>query len=157
MDPSPWRPNQDNTTRIHSRSQPCPVPSTPTLPHIWAQDFPEAFSSSGFIWEQVALVKITLCSRTENKMSRQTKHLHFPNILKSSGVSRDGWEAKGPGPSMGGLGWPCISILSSFPGKSWGDGHSPSLSPMTSLIFATKEYISFAVTSYFLFHCTILF
>lgn len=102
MDPSPWRPNQDNTTGIHGRSQPCPLPSTHALPHIGVQDFPEAFSSSGFIWEQAALVKITLCSRTENKMSRQTKHLHFPNILKSSGVSRDGRVAKGPG----GPAWP---------------------------------------------------
>ena len=33
--------------------------------------------------EEAALVKITLCSRTENKMSRQSKHLHFHNIQRS--------------------------------------------------------------------------
>lgn len=34
--------------------------------------------------EEATLVKITLCSRTENKMSRQSKHLHFHNIQRSS-------------------------------------------------------------------------
>lgn len=34
MDPPPWRPKQDNTTGIHGRSQPCPLPSAHTLPHI---------------------------------------------------------------------------------------------------------------------------
>lgn len=71
-------------------------PSMHTPTHIWMQDFLQVLSSSGFIWVQAALVKITLCSRTENKMSRQTKHLHFHNILKSSGVNRDGLAAKGP-------------------------------------------------------------